>query len=334
MTNNTQSSFSHLLTDEALSLDPLKDKTIAIVGYGNQGRPQALNLRDSGLNVIVGARVDGTAYQRAKDDGFEVLDLQSAVEKSDVIMCLLPDDVAADVINRQLKSIFKSGQYIGFGHGLVVKENWIDVPDGVNIFMVAPKGQGRGVRSKYLDGKGVPGLFAVGIDPSGNTAGVAKAYAKGIGCGRAVVIESTFEEEAVCDLFSEQVVLCGGLTRLIQSAFETLVEAGYSPEAAYFECLFEVKLIADLLHEEGIARMRDKISSTALFGDLTRGDRVIGKETKQEMAKILAEIQSGQFAKEMLSEFSTGKPVMNQALKTNKSHLIESVHQRLEKHLH
>ncbi len=324
-----KSTMKPILHDEDISLAPLKDRRVAIIGYGNQGRPQGLNLRDSGLSVKIGARPESAHRAQAEEDGIEMLSLPDALQWADVVMLLLPDEVMADVYAESIAPYLRPGHYLGFGHGLVIHAGWI-VPDpALNVFLVAPKGQGRGVRGKYMEGSGVPGLYAVQQDPSGDTAEVALAYAKAIGCARTGVMPTSFKEETECDLFSEQAVLCGGLTALIKNAFEVLVENGFSPEAAYFECLYEVKLIADLLHERGITGMREGISSTALFGDVTRGERVIDAHVKETMRQVLSEITSGRFAEEMKHEFAQGKPRIREKLAQDYHHPIEDTHRYL-----
>ena len=318
-----------ILTDNDISLEPILDKRVAILGYGNQGRPQALNLRDSGVNVIIGTRPDGTKRLQAEEEGFETASIGEAVRQAEVVMCLTPDEVIADVYEHSIQPHLKAGQYLGFGHGLAIHAGWVGVLPTVNVFLVAPKAQGRGVRSKYTAGTGVPAYYAVHQNPSGDTEEIALAYAKALGCGRVAVFPTSFKEETECDLFTEQTVLCGGLTNLIKNAFEVLVEAGYSPETAYFECLYEVKLIADLLHERGITGMRQAISSTALFGDVSRGEQVIDAHVKENMRRVLQQIVSGQFANEMKQEFKTGKPTIRQALEADYGHGIEQTHRRL-----
>lgn len=320
-------------TDHDIDLSPLRLKKTVIIGYGNQGRPQALNLRDSQVRVSIGVREGSTKREQALADGFDVMPMAEAIEWADVVMCLLPDEVMGDVYERAVKPHLKPGQYLGFGHGLAIHAGWVRPEREINVFLVAPKGQGRGVRNKYTAGSGVPGFFAVHRDFSGDTQAVALAYARAIGCGRTGVFPTTFEEETVCDLFSEQAVLCGGLTRLITGAFETLVDAGYSEEAAYFECLYEVKLIADLLHEKGIAGMREGISSTALYGDIARGDWVIDGHVRENMRRVLGSIRSGEFVREMKREFDAGRPLINEHLLRDRSHRIEQAHRRLARDL-
>lgn len=312
-----------ILRDPDLDLAPLKNKKIAMMGYGNQGRPQALNCRDSDLNIKVGLRSNSRNTDQAREDGFEVLSFEAATQWADILMMMLPDDQMGRIYAESIQPFTKPGQTLGFCHGLVIHAEWLKPTPDVNVFLVAPKAQGRGVRNKYLMGSGVPSLYAVYQDPSGDTLKLALAYAKAIGSGRVGVLPTTFKEETECDLFSEQAILCGGLTRLIQSAYETLVEAGFSPTTAYFECLYEVKLIGDLLHERGINGMREAISSTALFGDLTRGDRIVDGHVKQQMHEVLAEITSGQFAREMKQEFESGRPRIQQKLLESYHHPVD-----------
>jgi ketol-acid reductoisomerase len=322
-----------ILRDHEIDLSPLMGKNVVILGYGNQGRPQALNLRDSGVTVKIGARPDSRKREDALADGFEVLSIPDALAWGDLIMMLLPDEVMADVYQKSLAPHLRAGQYIGFGHGLAIHAGWIDPRPDLNVFLVAPKAQGRGVRNKYVAGTGVPGLFSVHQDPSGDTEAVALAYAKALGCARVGVMPTTFAEETTCDLFSEQAVLCGGLTSLIKTAFETLVEGGFSPEVAYFECLYEVKLVADLLHERGINGMRQGISSTALYGDISKGEQVIDGHVRENMRHVLADIVSGRFSEAMRREFAHGKPKINAALLRDEQHLIERTHRDLHERL-
>ncbi len=322
-----------ILRDNDIDLKPLADKTVAILGYGNQGRPQALNLRDSGIRIIVGVRPDSQKQAEALADGFTVLSIPEALRQADVVMLLMPDEVMADVYAQSIAPHLRAGQYLGFGHGLVIHTGWVKPKADLNVFLVAPKAQGRGVRNKYLAETGVPALYAVHQDPSNNTAQIALAYAKALGSGRVGVMPTTFEEETVSDLFSEQAVLCGGLTSLIQTAFETLVERGYAPEVAYFECLYEVKLIADLLHERGIAGMRQAISSTALYGDLSRGERVIDGHVRENMRQVLDEIVDGRFAEQMRAEFAEGRPEMREKLAKDEAHLLDRTHRDLHERL-
>lgn len=323
-----------ILSDNDIDMTPLQARKVVILGYGNQGRPQALNLKDSGITVRIGARPESRKREQAEADGFEVLSIPDALAWGDVIMLLLPDEVMAEAYNQKIAPFLRAGHFVGFGHGLVIHAGWITPSEDLNVFLLAPKGQGRGVRNKYLAGSGVPGLYAVHQDPSSHTAEIALAYAKAIGCARVGVLPTTFTEETVSDLFSEQAVLCGGLTSIIKTAFETLVEAGFSPEAAYFECLYEVKLIADLLHERGINGMREAISSTALYGDISQGEKVIDGHVRENMRKTLENILSGGFAESMRREFAQGKPTIRQALARDEQHLIERTHRDLHERLH
>jgi ketol-acid reductoisomerase len=306
----------------------LKKKKIAVIGYGSQGHAHANNLKESGMNVIVGIR-KGSSWDKAKKAGFEVMTPADAARVADVIMILLPDEYQADIYKAEIAPNMKKGVYLAFAHGFNIHFGQIVPPDDANVFMAAPKGPGHLVRSEYTKGSGVPCLIAVHQDPSKNTKDVALAYASGIGGGRAGIIETSFKEETETDLFGEQVVLCGGLTALIQAGFETLVEAGYAPEMAYFECLHEVKLIVDLIYEGGISNMRYSISNTAQYGDLTRGPRVVTEDTKKEMGRILREIQDGVFAREWLLECKANKPVFNALTKKGEKHLVEEVGSKL-----
>jgi ketol-acid reductoisomerase len=309
-------------------LDMIKGKKIAVMGYGSQGHAHANNLRDSGMDVIVGLR-KGASWDKAVAAGFNVMSPSDAAKVADVVMILLPDELQAEFYNREIAPNIRSGSYITFAHGFNIHFGQIVPRSDLNVFMVAPKGPGHLVRSEYTKGSGVPCLIAVHQDPSGNTKKVALAYASAIGGGRAGIIETTFREETETDLFGEQVVLCGGLTALIQAGFETLVEAGYAPEMAYFECLHEVKLIVDLIYEGGISNMRYSISNTAQYGDLTRGPRIITEETRKEMKRILKEIQDGTFAREWILECRANKPVFNALTKKGEEHPIEAVGERL-----
>ncbi len=315
--------------DNDADLGLLAGKTVAIIGYGSQGHAQAQNLRDSGVNVIV-AEIEGTDnYQLAIEHGFKPVSADEAGKKADIIQMLAPDDVQAKIYHNILKPHMKPGKALVFSHGFNIHFGCIEPPKGVDVFMVAPKGPGHLVRSVFVEGGGVPCLIAIESDASGKARDLALAYAKGIGGTRAGVLETTFKEETETDLFGEQVVLCGGVTRLIQAGFETLVEAGYQPEIAFFECLHELKLITDLIYKGGIAYMRYSISDTAEFGDLTRGDRVITGETKKEMKKILSEIQNGEFASEWLTENLAGRPRFKALRKKGLDHPIEQVGKKL-----
>lgn len=314
--------------DNDASLSVLKKKKIAVLGYGSQGHAHANNLRESGMDVVIGIR-KGKGWDKAKNAGFKVMPPSDAAKAADIIMILLPDEYQADIYNAEIAPNLKKGVYLAFAHGFNIHFGQIVPPADANVFMAAPKGPGHLVRSEFTKGSGVPCLIAVYQDPSKNTKKLALAYASAIGGGRAGIIETNFREETETDLFGEQVVLCGGLTSLIQAGFETLVEAGYAPEMAYFECLHEVKLIVDLIYEGGISNMRYSISNTAQYGDLTRGPRVITENTKKEMKKILQEIQDGVFAKEWMLECRANKPVFNALTKKGEKHQIEEVGAKL-----
>ncbi len=307
----------------------LKNKTIAIIGFGSQGHAQGQNLRDSGYNVIV-AELEGTDNHRiAVEAGFKPMSAAEAAEKADIIQILLPDEAQARVYKSEIVKGLKPGNAIVFSHGFNIHFGQIVPPKDVDVYMVAPKGPGHLVRRVYEQGGGVPSLIAVYQDATGKARDLALAHACGIGAGRAGIIETTFLEETETDLFGEQVVLCGGLTELIRAGFETLVEAGYKPEVAYFECLHEVKLIVDLIYEGGIANMRSSISDTAEYGDLVTGTRIITEETREEMRQILSEIQSGEFAREWILENQAGRPVYNALKRHGEEHLIEQVGKKL-----
>lgn len=314
--------------DKDAKMSVLKNKKLAIIGYGSQGHAHANNLKESGIDVIV-AETKGANWEKAKNAGFTVLTTAEAAKQADVIMMLVPDEYAADIYKADIAPNIKKGAYLGFAHGFNIHFGQVIPPADINVFMVAPKGPGHLVRSEYTKGSGVPCLIAVHQDPSKDTKDLALAYASAIGGGKAGVIETNYREETETDLFGEQVVLCGGLTSLIMAGYETLVEAGYAPEMAYFECLHEVKLIVDLIYEDGISNMRYSISNTAKYGDLTRGPRIVTEETKKEMKKILAEIQSGVFAKEWLLECRANKPVFNALSKQGEKHPIEEVGAKL-----
>jgi ketol-acid reductoisomerase len=317
-----------ILYDSDADLQNILKKKVAIIGFGSQGHAHALNLSDSGADVVVGLR-EGASWKKAEAMGLKVMPVADAVKQADVVMILAPDEVQPAIYQNEIAPHLKDGAFLAFGHGFNIHFGQIQPPAEVNVFMVAPKGPGHLVRSEYTKGSGVPCLLAVHQDPSGETAQVGLAYASAIGGGRAGVIETNFREETETDLFGEQVVLCGGLTSLIQAGYETLVEAGYSPEMAYFECLHEVKLIVDLIYQGGIANMRYSISTTAKYGDVTRGPRIITNETKQTMKKILREIQSGRFAREWVLENQANRPVYNALLKRGKEHPIEEVGDQL-----
>ena len=311
--------------DADANLDLLAGKTIAIIGYGSQGHAHALNLKDSGMNVIVGLYPGSKSAIKAKDAGLTVHPVADAAKAADLIMVLLPDEVQRSVYKEDIEPYLEEGNVLAFAHGFNINFAQIVPPAQVDVVMVAPKGPGHLVRRTYQQGQGVPALFAVFQDASGQARDRAMAYAKGIGGTRAGILETTFREETETDLFGEQVVLCGGLSALIKAGFETLVEAGYQPELAYFECLHEVKLIVDLIVEGGLAKMRDSISNTAEYGDLTRGPRIVTDETRTEMRKILSEIQTGQFAREFVLENQAGKPGFNAMRRREAEHAIEEV---------
>lgn len=315
----------HIYYDKDADISRIKGKRIAIIGFGSQGHAHALNLKDSGIDVVVGLRKGGQSWSKAEKAGLKVLTVSEASERADIIMILLPDEVQADVYSKEIASNLTKGKYIAFAHGFNIHFGQIVPPNDVNVFMVAPKGPGHLVRHEFTKGAGVPALIAIHNDPSGDTKEVALAYARALGCTRAGVIETTFKDETETDLFGEQTVLCGGVTALILAGFETLVEAGYPPELAYFECLHELKLIVDLIYEGGISNMRYSVSNTAQYGDLTRGPRVINENVRQEMKRILHEIQTGQFAREWILENKVGRPVFNALTKRGEEHLIEKV---------
>ncbi|HIJ60912.1 MAG TPA: ketol-acid reductoisomerase [Nitrospirae bacterium] len=314
--------------DQDADLSVLKGKKIVIMGYGSQGHAHANNLKDSGMDVTIGIR-KGSGWKKAEEAGFKVMLPSDAAKIADLIMILLPDEFQGEIFRNEIGPNMKKGAFLSFAHGFNIHFGQIVPSEDINVFMVAPKGPGHLVRSEYIKGSGVPCLIAIHQDPSGITKDIALAYASAIGGGRAGIIETTFREETETDLFGEQVVLCGGLTALIQAGFETLVEAGYSPEMAYFECMHEVKLIVDLLYEGGISNMRYSISNTAQYGDLTRGPRIIKDETKKEMKKILQEIQDGIFAREWLQECKANKPVFNALTRKGETHQIEEVGAKL-----
>jgi ketol-acid reductoisomerase len=315
--------------DKDANLDILKGKKVAILGYGSQGHAQAQNLRDSGVDVIVANRKGTANYEKAVADGFTPVSVAEASAEADVIQVLLPDEIQARVYKSDIEKNLTEGKTLVFSHGFNIHFGQIVPPKDVDVIMVAPKGPGHLVRRVYTEGGGVPALIAVEQDYTGRAKDTALAYAKGIGATRAGVIETTFKEETETDLFGEQVVLCGGVTELVRAGFETLVEAGYQPEIAYFECLHELKLIVDLMYEGGISGMRYSISDTAEYGDMISGKRVITAETRKEMKRILEDIQTGRFAKEWLLENQANRPVYNAIKKRESEHLIEVVGQKL-----
>ncbi len=316
--------------DNDASLEYLKNKTVAIIGYGSQGHAHALNLRDSGINVVIGLYAGSRSAEKAKAEGFEVLSPDEASAKADVIMILAPDTVQPQLYETSILPNLDEGNALAFAHGFNIHFGQIVPPDYVDVFLVAPKGPGHLVRWMYEEGKGVPALFAVYQDFTGDAKNVALAYAKGIGSTRAGVMETTFKEETETDLFGEQAVLCGGATALVKAGFETLIEAGYQPEVAYFECLHELKLIVDLMYQYGISGMRYSISDTARYGDVTRGKRVY-EAVKPIYKKILEEIQEGEFAKEWILENVANRPHFNALVKKDEEHPIEEVGKELRK---
>lgn len=303
----------------------IQGRKVAVLGYGSQGHAHALNLRDSGIDVRVGLREGSASRAKAEGAGLKVMNIPDAAAEADLIMMLLADTDQADVYERDIKDSLSSGDALFFAHGLNIRFGFIQPPAGVDVAMVAPKGPGHLVRRTYEEGGGVPSLLAVHQDASGKARDLGLSYAHAIGATRAGVLATTFAEETETDLFGEQVVLCGGLTSLVQAGFETLVEAGYQPESAYFECLHELKLIVDLMYEGGIAGMRFSISDTAEYGDLTRGPRVVNEETKKEMKKILSEITSGAFAEEWMAEHRGGRPRFTELREKGRAHQIETV---------
>jgi len=320
---------AHVYTDSDADLGVFSNKTLAVLGFGSQGHAHALNLKDSGQTVLIGLYEGSRSTDAARQLGFEVVPVATAVQRADVIMIGLPDMKQASVYESEIKPHLTPGKTLLFTHGLAIHFGLIQVPAGVNVIMVAPKGPGHIVRAQYVEGKGVPALIAVAQDATGEARAIALAWAKGVGGTRAGVIETSFREETETDLFGEQAVLCGGASALVQAGFEVLVEAGYQPEMAYFECLHELKLIVDLMVESGIAGMRFSISETAKYGDVSRGPRVITPAVKEEMRKILAEIQSGQFTREWVAEYQAGLPEYKRLLAAGETHQIEETGQRL-----
>ena len=311
--------------DSDINQNKIKKRKVAIVGYGSQGHAHALNLRDSGVEVAIGLREGSGSWEKAKQAGFKVMSVDDAAKWADIVMILAPDTSQADIYRNEISDNLDAGNAVAFSHGLNIHYGQIVPPPNVDIFMVAPKAPGHTVRGQYEEGGGVPMLVAVHQDATGEAKEVALAYAGAIGGGRAGIIETTFKDETETDLFGEQAVLCGGLTSLIMAGFETLVEAGYPPEMAYFECCHEVKLIVDLIYEGGISNMRYSISDTAKYGDITRGPRVVDEDSKKEMKKILTEIQNGEFAREWILENRAGRPVYNALMKKGETHPIEDI---------
>jgi ketol-acid reductoisomerase len=315
--------------DDDADLGKLEGKTVAIIGYGSQGHAHSLNLKDSGVSVVVGLRADSTSVAKAKDHGLRVLEPADAASEGDVVMMLVPDELHGQVWNDGVKDGIASGNALLFGHGFSIHYEQVVPPPGVDVALIAPKGPGHLVRRQYLEGSGVPGLVAVAQDASGDALGLALAYAKGIGCTRGGVIETTFKDETETDLFGEQAVLCGGVTELVRAGYETLVDAGYDPRLAYFECMHELKLIVDLMYEKGIAGMRYSISNTAEYGDLTRGKRVIGEPTRAAMKELLGQIQSGEFAREWIAENRAGQENFQRMRSEQAGHQVEVIGKEL-----
>jgi ketol-acid reductoisomerase len=311
--------------DKDADVNTLRNSRIAVIGYGSQGYAQSNNLHESGCNVTVGLRADSPSRAKVEQAGLRVRSVAEAAAEADIVMMLVPDELAPDVYARDVAESMTPGKYLAFSHGFSIHYGFIKPPADVSVFMVAPKGPGHLVRREYEKGAGVPCLLAVHQDPTGQTRQVGLAYATAIGGGRAGIIETNFREETETDLFGEQAVLCGGLTSLIKAGFETLVEAGYAPEMAYFECLHEMKLIVDLIYEGGISEMRYSISNTAQYGDMTRGPAVINDETKHRMKGLLAEIQSGAFAREWMKQSRDGRPLFQKLEAQTKEHQIERV---------
>jgi ketol-acid reductoisomerase len=316
-------------TDKDADLSALQGKTCAVIGFGSQGHAHALNLKDSGVDVVVGLYSGSKSIPVAKEHGFETFEVAEAAKRADIIFFATPDLKIASIYQKEVEPNLSPGKALLFSHGFAVHFKTVTPPENVDVIMVAPKGPGHIVRRQYLEGKGVPALIAIYQNPSKKAKKLALAWAKGIGATRAGVLETSFKEETETDLFGEQTVLCGGLTALVQNGFETLVEAGYQPEMAYFECLHELKLIVDLMYESGIAGMRFSISETAKFGDVSVGPKIIDASVKKKMQRALKEIQNGKFAKGWISEYQNGLPTYKELLKKGEQHPIEKVGQRL-----
>ncbi len=320
---------SEMYYDAQADLSLLEGKRVAIIGYGSQGHAHALNLHESGVDVVVGLYAGSKSWPVAEEAGLPVATVEDAVKRSDLVMLLLPDEKQAQIYRTSVAPNLKSGSYLAFAHGFNIHFGQITPPSDVNVIMIAPKGPGHTVRSQFVEGKGVPSLIAVHQDPSGDSKEIALAYAKGLGAGRAGIFETSFKEETETDLFGEQAVLCGGVTALIKAGFDTLVEAGYQPEMAYFECCQEMKLIVDLIYQGGLSYMRYSISDTAEYGDYVTGGRIITDETKAEMKKILTEIQEGTFARTWLLENQVGRPYYNARKRIESESLLEKTGARL-----
>ena len=315
--------------DKDANLDVINNLNVSIIGFGSQGHAHAMNLKDSGAKVIVGLREGSASASKAKDAGLEVKNISDAVSEADVVMILAPDEYQADLYKESIEQNLKPSAAIAFAHGFNIHYEQIKPQDNHDVFMIAPKSPGHLVRSTYVNGKGVPTLIAIHNDASGNAKDIALAYASAIGGGRAGIIETNFKEETETDLFGEQAVLCGGVTALVKAGFETLVDAGYAPEMAYFECLNELKLIVDLMYEGGMTDMRYSISNTAEYGDLTKGPFLIDDHVKEKMKIVLADVQNGKFANDFVSEIKAGSPEFNRLRKEGSEHLIESTGKKL-----
>lgn len=320
---------ARIFYDNDADLGVLSKKVVSIIGFGSQGHAHALNLRDSGIDVIVGLRENSSSWNKAESEGLKVMRIEEAADKGDIVALLTPDETQKNIYYEKVKEGLKLGDTLLFAHGFNIHFNQIIPEKETDVIMVAPKGPGSLVRRLFTEGSGTPGLIAIYQDYSGKAKEVALAYAKGVGCGRAGIIETTFAEETETDLFGEQAVLCGGTSALIKAGFETLVEAGYQPEIAYFECLHELKLIVDLIYEKGISGMRSVISNTAEYGDMTVGPKVIDENVKKNMREILTRIKEGKFAREWILENQAGKPVYNALKKEHEKHKIEEVGEQL-----
>jgi ketol-acid reductoisomerase len=319
--------------DDDADLTLLDGKTVAIIGFGSQGHAHALNLKDSGVNVVVGLRESSESVQQARDGGLEVVPVAEAASRGDLVQMLVPDELHRQVWEEDVRDGIAPGNMLLFGHGFSIHYGEVDPPAEVDVALVAPKGPGHLVRRQFLEGSGVPGLIAIHQDATGSAQGLALAYAKGIGCTRGGVIETSFKDETETDLFGEQAVLCGGASALVQAGFETLVEAGYDPQMAYFECLHELKLIVDLMYEKGLAGMRYSISNTAEYGDYTRGTRVIDDRVREEMKRILGEIQSGDFAREWIAENRAGQENFKRMRAEQAASQVEETGKELRSHM-
>lgn len=317
--------------DDDVDLSLLNNKKVAVLGYGTQGRAQAQNMKESGVNVIVGQRKNSKSYDAAIADGFSPVSIEEAVKQADIIEILLPDEFQKKIYENQIAPYLTKGKSLVFAHGFNIHYGLIKPSTEVDVYMVAPKGQGHAIRKEFINGAGVPGLIAIHQDVSGEAETMALAHSKAIGCTKIGVLKTTFKEETETDLFGEQVVLCGGLTQLVKSGFETLTEAGYTPEIAYFECLHEVKLVVDIMYEGGITNMRHAISETAEYGDYVTGPRIIDESVKKRMKKVLEDIQNGKFAKDFIQEAKTGKLRMNAERKLMEEHQIEKTGGKLRK---